>query len=146
MRKIKQEGFSNSPRSPGSRRQKSNLIPQNLTLKQVLYPLNFISLHTGAGKCMKVCIISNFQMSMKISRVYGDVSVLNCRFYYYSGIVSSADQEMTAIERMVYYSRGGGSHSIQGPLGKCQGWSGSRGTGRRTWTRVFTTVPVRRNR
>lgn len=148
MRKMKQEGFSNSPTSPGSRRQKSNLIPQNLTLKQVLYPLNFISLHTCAGKCMKVCMISNFHMSMKI-RIYGDMIVLNCRFYYFSGIVSSADQEMTAIERMVYYSqfpRAGGSHTIQGLLGKCQDWSGSRGAGRKTWTRAFITVSVRRNR
>lgn len=53
---------------------------------------------------------------------------LKCRFHYYSGIVRSIDQEMIAIEKVVYYSqtpRGGGMPPWggDGPQEEAPGWA-----------------------
>lgn len=52
-------------------------------------------------------------MSVQISKICGDVTVPNGRFYYSSGTVSLADQETATIEKMAAYAQfPRGSHAV----------------------------------
>lgn len=74
--------------------------------------------------------------------------VLKCTFYYYSGTVRPAGQEITPMEKIVCYSlipRGGGRPCYAGPHGEACGWSGGSGREVKPWTRASMVVSTGRN-
>ena len=80
----------------------------------------------------------------KKNRIRG-VCVLQCRVYYYSGVVRPTDHEMTTTEKTVYYSqlaREGDILHNAGSYGEVQGWIRGWKKWEGTWAKTFIMVSM----
>lgn len=79
----------------------------------------------------------------KKNRVRG-VCVLQCRVYYYSGVVRPTDHEMATTEKTICYSqlpRGGDIPHNAGSYGEVQGWIRGWKKWEETWAKPLLWFP-----